>query len=67
MDTNLNELQRLFAAQLAKEAKKLREEENLIPENIKNHRKGRISALQGVIATIGDIIESPEILKGGNA
>lgn len=67
MDTNLNELQRLFAAQLAKEARKLREEENHIPEDIKNHRKGRISALQGVIATIGDIIESPEILKGGNA
>ena len=66
MTTNLNDLQRFFAAQLAKETRKLREEEDHLPENIKNYRQGRISALQGVISNIGDIIESPEILKGGN-
>lgn len=67
MNTNLNDLQRFFAAKLAKETRELREQENTLPENIRNYRKGRISALQGVIANIGDIIESPEILKGGNA
>lgn len=67
MNTNLNDLQRFFAAKLAKETRELREQENTLPADIRNYRKGRISALQGVIANIGDIIESPEILKGGNA